>query len=127
MIKGILFIIFRQAAKWYQTKGCGSKSKADVVLITDDVANRRAAQAMDLKAVSLKQYVEGFKDPSVASLLVDRLAAPSSEKKDGLHDNAKVMNTGRCSLISMFCVDKTPCNLVIQSSLKLRSHVHEIT
>ena len=55
------------------------------MLVTDDVANRKAAQAMGLHSVSLKSYVEGFKDKSVASLLVDRLAAPSDDKV--LHDN----------------------------------------
>ena len=65
-----------------------AKKGIEAVLVTGDVANRKSAQEMGLHAVSLKSYVGQFKDGSVASLLVDRLAAAHSADSDKpLHDN----------------------------------------
>jgi len=76
----------RQAASWYADHL--RPLSIQIVLVTDDVANRKAAQDnMGLHAVSLKNYVEKFKVESAS--LVDRLS--SKEKRDAKadHDNAK--------------------------------------
>lgn len=68
----------RQAVKWYQ--GHLAQRSIQVVLVTDDFGNRKCAEEMGLHTVSLKKYVENFIDDSLASLLVDRLAAPASKQ-----------------------------------------------
>ncbi|KZT19844.1 RNB-domain-containing protein [Neolentinus lepideus HHB14362 ss-1] len=67
----------RKATSWYQShlprgRSASPSHQPKVVLLTDDAANRRKAEAEGLAASSVRRYVEGMKD---ATQLLDVLVS----------------------------------------------------
>ncbi|KIP12193.1 hypothetical protein PHLGIDRAFT_98579 [Phlebiopsis gigantea 11061_1 CR5-6] len=75
----------RKATAWYNThislarppiRGQTRPPLPDVVLLTDDAANRQKAEKDGIKSLSVRRYVEGTKD---SSKLLDLLSATGSD------------------------------------------------
>ncbi|TDL29343.1 RNB-domain-containing protein [Rickenella mellea] len=75
----------RTGAAWYSThiaethqpaRGSSRSSHPVVFLMTDDAANRRLAEQEGVRCVSVRQYVDGMRDPSV---LLDLLSAAGTD------------------------------------------------
>ncbi|KAF9243101.1 hypothetical protein BU15DRAFT_86519 [Melanogaster broomeanus] len=75
----------RKGAEWYNThlslarpptRGQKPNRIPQVILVTDDAANRQKAEIENLPCVSIRKYVEGMKD---ANQLLDLLSATGSE------------------------------------------------
>ena len=67
----------RVACEWYGNHL--KKSKIAVVLVSNDVENRRiATDEMSLISLSVRKYIETFKDSAV---LIDKLSSHSSDDK----------------------------------------------
>ncbi|KAI8970424.1 exosome complex exonuclease RRP44-like protein [Mycotypha africana] len=86
----------RVAAKWYDThlKACGSEAMIDIIMLSDDKANKEKAGAIGVKCCNVWQYVESKKD---SPELLDMVAAPKAVAGDAIvyeehYSPAKIKN-----------------------------------
>ncbi|KAG0169487.1 exosome catalytic subunit dis3 [Apophysomyces sp. BC1034] len=90
----------RVSTKWYadHLKAQGLGRRIEVVMLSDDRANREKAAATNIKTISVREYVNSMKD---VPELLDMLAAPkdgSAEKDDKIiyeeHISAALIQNG---------------------------------
>ncbi|KAF7726252.1 exosome catalytic subunit dis3 [Apophysomyces ossiformis] len=106
----------RVAAKWYadHLRSNGRGPRIEVVMLSDDRANREKAAATSIKTVSVREYVDSMKD---VPELLDMLAAP----KDGSaeHDDKIVYEEHLAAVLIQNGIKK---GTFTQGSLNVSQH-----
>ncbi|CAO3652055.1 unnamed protein product [Cunninghamella echinulata] len=110
----------RVSTKWYNDHLKGKP--AQVILLSDDRANREKATVMGIRAVSVKDYAEGIKD---VPELLDIVVATSKENQSSNGNNDIVYEEHLTQAQMQNGIKK---GTLVQASLNISHHnVHEAT